>query len=367
MQSKTTQFNKALDEILKDLKPQQRKCGSCGNNFEIFKEDIEFYQMLRVPPPKLCPLCRKKRRFGHIMRLPIFYKRKCQAPGHTEEVITVYPPNAPHILYDFSFWHSDKWSPTEFGREFNNAQSFFPQFKDLFLAMPHVPLDRDPGNINSDYSVGGLSAKNAYWCGSPYYAEDVSYCWGPVHAKDSVECVYATLVEQCFGAVSTNRAHKCIFVIDCLDCMNSYFLFDCKNCSNCFLSTNLRNKSYVFENVQLTKEEYEKKLSGIKLGNRAGWQECAHKFNELVGKSIHRATLNVNAVNSVGDLMCDCKNCFFAFSVYFGGSENIRYLEYVDGGKDSMDVSNSAKPERSYECVVILGGNNLFSMYIRGS
>ena len=58
MNSKTPEFDKALDEILKDLKPHARECKKCAQNFEIFKEDIDFYHKLRVPPPTFCPQCR---------------------------------------------------------------------------------------------------------------------------------------------------------------------------------------------------------------------------------------------------------------------------------------------------------------------
>ncbi len=51
MISKTPQFDRALDAILKDLKPHDRQCKECNGAFHIFQEDIEFYQMLRVPPP----------------------------------------------------------------------------------------------------------------------------------------------------------------------------------------------------------------------------------------------------------------------------------------------------------------------------
>ena len=62
MNSKTPEFDKALDKILKDLKPHVRECKKCAQNFEIFKEDIEFYHKLRVNSNELMRL--KNRLFG---------------------------------------------------------------------------------------------------------------------------------------------------------------------------------------------------------------------------------------------------------------------------------------------------------------
>lgn len=73
---KTPQFNKSLEEILVNLKPHQRSCQQCQCSFEVFKEDIEFYKKLQIPPPKLCPDCRKQRRYGFYNNVLKFYKKE---------------------------------------------------------------------------------------------------------------------------------------------------------------------------------------------------------------------------------------------------------------------------------------------------
>ena len=58
MISKTPNFDKALDEILEKLVPHTCECIQhnlskyCEGTFEITDQDIEFYKILRVPPPK---------------------------------------------------------------------------------------------------------------------------------------------------------------------------------------------------------------------------------------------------------------------------------------------------------------------------
>ncbi len=362
MPSKTSQFDKALDEVLKDLKPRQKECGNCKENFQIYEEDIDFYQMLRVPPPKLCPLCRKKRRFGHLMRVPKFFKKPCSAPGHTEEVITVFPPASPHKIYDFSYYHSDSWDAAEFGRQYNEAKQFFEQFKQLFFEVPHIALERDPYGVNCDYTLGGKGGKNNYYCAMGYQSQDCMYCLDGRFSNNLVDCSVIYKSELCYGSVSSTSCSRCIMAVGCSQCLDSAFIYECKNCSHCFMSSNLRNKSYVFENEQLTKEEYEKRIKLINLGDRKIFNEYSRKFVEMHGKAFHRAAQTVHCKNSIGDNLTEGDNCYFAFRG--GKAENIRYLDNFENVKDSMDGTNMLG-ERIFESVLALGSKIHFSMYAR--
>jgi len=68
MQSNTSKFSQKLKEILDNLEPHIRECewkdkhSHCENKFKITKEDIEFLNLLKVPPPNFCPTCRRMRR-----------------------------------------------------------------------------------------------------------------------------------------------------------------------------------------------------------------------------------------------------------------------------------------------------------------
>jgi len=294
--TKTPQFDEALDEILKDLKPHDRTCKQCGQNFHVFQEDIDFYHMLRVPPPTLCPLCRKKRRFGHLMRVPKFFKKRCSASGHEEEVITVYPPASPHKIYDFSYWHSDAWDAADFGRNYDLSKSFFGQFKELFFDSPHVSLERNPQAVNSDYLLGGSGgSKNVYYGGMAFETEDAAYSFDLRYCRWVFDCNFMTHSEFCFGSISSLTCNRCLFVIESEGCLDSSFLYDCRNCSHCFLSSNLRNKSYVFNNQQLTEEEYKGLINKINLGNRDVLEDYLKKFKrEILVRALHRALRTIH-------------------------------------------------------------------------
>src|SRR3989338_4772463 len=159
MNSKTPEFDKALDKILKDLKPHVRECKKCAQNFEIFKEDIEFYHKLRDPPPSLCPGCRKQRRLA-FSNNTTFYKRKCDAPGHSEEFISLFPPTLSWKVYDNKYWWSDEWNPMAYGRDYDFSKSFFNQFSGLYKSFPLLQTNRDPSSVGSEYTAYGFGFKD---------------------------------------------------------------------------------------------------------------------------------------------------------------------------------------------------------------
>lgn len=295
-----------------------------------------------------------------------FFKKPCSAPGHTESVISAFPPESPHKIYDVPYWNSDVWDAVSYGRSYNPNQNFFDQFRDLFFTVPHLALERDATAVNSEYSLGGRWGKNNYYCGGSYKSEDCLYGDSVRFSKLCVDCTGVWNSEFCYGSVGADHCNRCIFVVDSSQCLDSAFLYDCKNCSHCFLSYNLRGKSYVFENKQLTKEEYQTKISTINLGDRNVYNDTVRRFDNVLKSALHRSVWLTNTVNCIGDRIANCKNCFWTFDGSEG--ENFRFVCGFDKARDSMDVSHIAEnTERTYEVVTSMGNNVLFSLYIRVS
>lgn len=340
-----------------------KNCQNCHNDFTIESEDFKFYEKIKVPPPKLCSLCRKKRRLGHLMRVPKFFKKKCSAPGHDEEVITIFPPSSPHKIYDFDYYQSDNWDPVSFGRDIDLNKSVLEQFKKFFFDIPHLPLERDPANIGCEYTLGGRNGKNNYYASMTYGTTDSQYCIDARFSKDVFDCGLLNYCEFCYETVGSDKCSKCFFIDYCENCIDSYFLYDCKNCFNCYFSYNLRNKSYVFKNKQLTKDEYDKKIKEIDFGNREEIEKQKIDFEKFIKNALRRNVHNTNAINSTGDSLINVKNCRFAFRGMNG--ENLKYCDIFISAKDSMDIINAGEGENNYETVVIFGSNNKFCMYCR--
>lgn len=367
-QSKTPNFDKALNEILENLKPHQKTCQQCGRVFDIFQEDIEFYKKLRVPPPTLCPDCRMQRRLGwRINFLPIFYKKTCSAPNHNEKIITFYSEENPIKVYDDKYYFSDNWDALEFGRDSDFSKPFFEQFHQLVLKVPHNSLSHDPTSVNCDYVVAGISSKNCYYVAVPYYSENVYYASLPGYSKDCIDVNQADFSELCYESVYLDRCYNCHFCYECSNCLDSYFLYNCKNCSNCFGCTNLRNKQYYFFNKLLTSEEYQKKIKEINLGKRSVQREYQAKFEELLFQAIRKNLNNVKTTNSLGNDLKGCRNCFYAFRV-LNESENLRYGAYVDNSNNLMDFFGHTLASFVYESTGCSFGNNIkFSILARHS
>src|SRR3989338_10849178 len=94
---------------------ESKACQNCQFSFFIDAQDFDFYRKIDVPPPTFCPECRFARKYVWRNHRAL-YKRKCQAPGHTEEMISIYHPGSPFIVYDRDYWWSDKWDPMDYGQ-----------------------------------------------------------------------------------------------------------------------------------------------------------------------------------------------------------------------------------------------------------
>lgn len=87
----------------------------------------------QIPPPIFCPDCRTQRRLAwHNERK--LYKRKCDVTG--KDIISIYSPDKPYIVYHQDYWWSDSWDPMDYGKEFDFNKSFFDQYSELFLHSP---------------------------------------------------------------------------------------------------------------------------------------------------------------------------------------------------------------------------------------
>ena len=128
---------------------ETRSCQNCKKDFLIEKEDFNFYEKIKVPPPTFCAECRIIRRF--LWRNERFlHKRKCDAPGHKEELISMYSSGV-GCVYDHKFWWGDSWNAMDYGKDYDFSESFFENFKDLMNKVP-LPDLSVINSVNSDYS-----------------------------------------------------------------------------------------------------------------------------------------------------------------------------------------------------------------------
>ncbi len=364
MTSKTPQFDKALDAILLELVPHERVCKQCAQRFNIEKEDIGFYRMLRVPPPLLCPRCRVRTRRA-FTNYTTFFKKKCNVPGHNEMLISQIPEGGPSPIFDFDYYWSGDWDPMNYGSSFDEKKQFFEQFDNIKKQVPQAANTGDPMSVDSEYAAYGVQLKNCYYVFGGMNAENVQYGNWPMHSRDDVDVLVSWSSDKCFDIVHVRDCYHCFFTYFSKYCLESAFLYDCRNCEYCFGCVNLRNKKYNFFNTQLSEEEYERKMEEINLGNASELERWKDKFLELLRESPKRISLNEQSVRSSGNLLENCKDCYRCFFVV--GGENLRYDDFQLAAKDSMDVFLGTKPEKCYFTVSPYDGFEIkFSSMLRG-
>ncbi len=341
--SKTPKFDTALDAIFMHLSPHSRICRECNTEFKIEEEDIDFYKMLRVPPPTLCPMCRELVRQAFV-NYTTFYKRKCDVPGHEETMISQIPEGAPFPVYDFKWYWGMEWSLAAL--DFSSKESFFGLFRTLFNLIPQPANTKDIASENSEYAAYGLDLKNCYFVFGGMSSENILYSNWPLKARDSVDILVGIDSEQIYESVYVEKCFKCSFAYFSNNCIDSAFLYDCRNCSYCFGCVNLRNKSYCFFNEQLSESEYKQRIGEISLSNAKSFENYRRKFIDLVKSLPKRGSMNENSSESTGVLLKNCrkcKNCFFIM-----GGENLKYTSFETNAKDCMDVLLGVRPQKCY-------------------
>ncbi len=91
----------ANEEILKEI-IQCKHNGNCNHKcttaFRVIQNELNFYKMLEIPLPDLCPNCRHMERIEKL-NSPRLYHRKCMNKGCQNEFETSYAPNRPEIIF----------------------------------------------------------------------------------------------------------------------------------------------------------------------------------------------------------------------------------------------------------------------------
>jgi len=336
---------------------ETRQCKNCGSDFDIQPDDFDFYKKINVPPPVWCPDCRMQARL--IWRNEhTLYKRKCDAPGHTEDIISMYAPEKNIKVYDHEFWFSDNWDTLEYGQDYDFSKPFFSQFQELLQNVPHVALF-DSKSVDSNYCNITVEHKNCYLVTAGWNNEDSAYSNRISHCTNTFDSYICHKTDFGYENLYCKDSYRLFYSMDSQSCSDSYFLYDSKNCSNCIGCTNLRNKQYHIWNKPYSKEEYGKKKEELRLWTREGIAEARRKFSEQYAGAVHKYANLINTENVVGDHVENSKNCHYCFDLA-GEAENSKFCHWGTYGlKDSYDTGpgTGGKSELTYEGISI-GVNN---------
>ncbi len=317
---------------------QIKTCQNCHKEFNIEPDDFEFYEKMKVPAPTFCPECRFQRRIAFRNEHKLYRNINARTG---EKILTLYPPESGIIVYTDEDFRSDLWNPMDFGVEHDFSKSFFAQFLELVKRVPRPARNYFVDTmINSDYSANCGYLKNCYLLFNADHNEDCAYGNGLTYVKNCYDVSHCDNSERCYESFwikNCNRAHYCS---QCVDSFEIWFCKDCLGCNNCFGCMNLRNKKYCIFNEQYTKENYENKISSMKLNSWKGImkaQELAHEFWEKFPNKYHQGIKNINSTGAYvtnsknvqnGYLVRECEDCKY-----------IQYMQSLPSSKNCYDFT----------------------------
>ncbi len=343
---------------------ETKVCANCGTKFEVSSQASAFQAKIGVPSPTFCRDCRVARRMA-FRNERVLYKKKCDAPGHDEMIVSVFATESKQRTYDHAAWWGDAWDPLDYGRDIDFTKPFLQQIRELWPEVPDVSvLNINP--VNSDYCNITEGNKNCYLVYGGDFNENTSYSTYIFRSKESLDTYWIQNSEFNYETIDCTEGSKLLWSRYCEGCYNSAFLFNCRHCHDCFGCANLVNKSYCFFNEQLTKEEYEKRIKEFDLSSHEGVERARARFAEHSLKYPRRFARMIKAVNSTGDNIENCRNCERCFDV-FQGAENCSdvFLVYSNV-KDSIDADHCGQAsELAYESSAVYPGSRvLFSRFI---
>lgn len=334
----------------------QRTCTLCSASFEITDDDLAFYDRVApifngkkesIPPPTLCPQCRRQRRLSFRNERNLYF-RTCSLTG--KRIFATHTPDAAFPVYDVSEWVTDDWDPLIYGRDFDFNRPFFDQLKDLRDSAPHYSLYTDyVSNVNSDFTNCIANAKNCYLTTNATFVENCYYSRGISYSKDCSDCLRGSRCELCYECIDAHNCYRCLYLQDCDTCSECSFSTGLRRCTYCIGCHGLVQREYCAFNQQLTKEEWMEKY-GSKQLTRPVIAETIHQSEALRLSIPQRFASLIQCENVTGDRCIEAKNCKEIFDC--NKMEDCAYCtEITDGLKDSRDCSMwGEQSELFYEC-----------------
>ena len=344
------------------MNSQTKVCQNCDNEFTIEPDDFDFYEKMKVPPPTFCPECRIVRRMSWRNERTL-YHRKCDATG--KDIITMFSPEQPLVVYERDYWWSDKWDQLESGRDYDFSKSFFQQFRELFEKAP-LPNLANSKSINSEYGNHNAEVKNCYLTYASFRDEDLAYCAGAVNCKNSFDLFKTAGLVQCYDNTLCGGLNKVSFSYDSDDSVNCDFLHACKNMIDSLGCINLRNKSSCILNEQCTKEDYKIERAKYDFGSYRALEDFKKKFADFIKKYPRRHGFIHKSQNCIGDNILNSKNVYMGFDIFDGGEDNKYVIHGWEGMKDIYDAYGyGGNVSNSYEIVDtgLEGTRNLFTVF----
>ncbi|HQH27475.1 MAG TPA: hypothetical protein PLP17_08780 [Oligoflexia bacterium] len=317
-----------------------KQCASCQAGFDVDDAELAFLEKISprigaelhyLPAPTHCPRCREQRRLA-MRNERIYYRRRCALSA--KEIVSIYSPDSPVVVYEHKAWYSDEWDGAAYGREFDFSRPFFEQFAELHRVVPLMSLDVKSGNENCDYTNLISESRNCYQVVACTLGEDCMYCAFIQRNRSAVDCFFVFDSELCYECIDCYRCYLLTHSQYCQNCSESGYLYNCRSCANCFGCVSLVNKQYHIFNQPVAPQQYPALVARCLSGGICSQEALAHIL-ELRRTSPQRAYAGLQNENVTGDHISYCKNSFNCFDCTY--LEDCRHCVWFHKSKDCAD------------------------------
>ncbi len=203
--------------------------------------------------------------------------------------------------------------------------------------------------VNSDYTNQSYNNKNCYLGYGFRDSEDSSYVARAVGLRNCFDVTYTHHSEGLYETVNVDKSYRSRYVEESEGVVDSLFVSNCRNVQNCLGVVNSRGGSCIFMGEQLSKEDYNSKVSALDLGSRATIEDLRKQFEDLKAKIPYKYAKLTNTINSTGDHLINAKNCQSVFDGF--ELENARHSAWVFTSKDISDCWGMGGSQLVYEAI----------------
>lgn len=179
-----------------------------------------------------------------------------------------------YCIFNKQYTKDEYFEKLETLKKENTPEELLERMLELKKTIPH-PTSQQNNNENCPYGDHIYESRNSYWCFSAFSLENSGYIFEGGFLKNCWDC-YALgdekrTSELNYEVVDCLYNYNCAYLSNSDNCTNCYYSADLRNCSDCFGCVGLTSKKYCILNNQLTKEQYEKTVFGIK--KELGWKQ----------------------------------------------------------------------------------------------
>lgn len=327
-------------------------CKNCKASFEITAEDLAFYDKVSprfggkkhaLPPPKECPSCRYQQRLTWRNERNL-YRRTCAATSH--DILSIFSPDKEWPpVYEQSYWWSDKWDAKTFGRDFDFSRPFFEQWADLFRVVPQIAMNNQQSE-NCEFTNQSQRNKDCYLIICSNESRDCLHGMWYQMCLNCVDSLYLGDSELCYEIVNGENCYHCTFSQNLENCSDVHFSRNGIGCRNCVGCVNLRNKEFHIYNEPYSREEYEKRLTGLQLHNFKARKIVAERVTSLLKKVPHKYYVGANIENATGDYLMNVREIVSSFNCR--NAEYLTYCQDVWGANHCSDLTETIENSFSY-------------------